>query len=296
MPHGKILVTGSTGTIGTCIVDQLLRKKVKFRAAYHDPVNASKISSLGVEMVQVDYDRLDTISSSLAGIEKLFLLTPDLHETETVNIISAFVDEAIKAGVKKIVNLSVMGADLGLRTISGRLHREAETVIEASGISYTHLRPNYFMQNFVNFYAYDIRVHNAFYLPLADAKISFVDIQDIVSVAIKSLVSDGHSGKVYTLTGPESLSCYEVAQILSEVTERKITYTSISEDETRQRLREIGMSPIVVEYLIYSYKFTREGNFSTITDAVEQVTGEMPNTFKQFAANNKQAFIEGKLP
>jgi uncharacterized protein YbjT (DUF2867 family) len=288
MTQGKILVTGATGTIGTYVVDQLLRRKVNFRAAYHDSAKASKINLPGVETVQIDNAKLETISASLAGVEKLFLLTPGLQETD--KIISNYVDEARKAGVKRIVNLSVMGAGSGLRTIGGRLHREAEKAIEASGISYTHLRPNYFMQNFVNFYAQNIRDQNAFYLPLSDAKISFVDIRDVASVAVESLISEGHDGSAYTITGPDTLSCHEVAQILSRVTGRKITYVSISEEDTRQRLKAIGMPSDVVDYLVYSYKFTREGNFSMVTNIIEQVTGKRPISFKQFATDNKEAF------
>jgi uncharacterized protein YbjT (DUF2867 family) len=288
MAQGKILVTGATGTIGSYVLDQLVSRKVNFRAAYHDTAKASKINLPGVETVQIDNAKLETISASLVGVEKLFLLTPGLQETD--KIISNFVDEASKAGVRRIVNLSVMGAGSGLRTIDGRLHREVEKIIEASGISYTHLRPNYFMQNFVNFYAQNIRDQNAFYLPLSDAKISFVDIRDVASVAIESLISEGHDGIAYTITGPETLSCHEVAQILSGVTGRKITYVGISEEDTRQRLKAIGMPLDVVDYLVYSYKFTREGNFSMVTNIIEQVTGKKPISFKQFVTDNKEAF------
>jgi uncharacterized protein YbjT (DUF2867 family) len=288
MAQGKILVTGATGTIGSYVVDQLLRREVNFRAAYHDSAKASKINLPGVEIVRIDNAKLETIRTSLAGVEKLFLLTPGLQETDKIT--SNFVDEARKAGVKRIVDLSVMGAGSGLRTIGGRLHREAEKVIETSGISYTHLRPNYFMQNFVNFYAQNIREQNAFFLPLSDAKISFVDIRDVASVAVESLIGEGHDGSIYTITGPDTLSCHEVARILSEVTGRKITYVSISEEETRQRLKAIGMPSDVVDYLVYSYKFTREGNLSMVTNIIEQVTGKRPISFKQFAADNKEAF------
>jgi uncharacterized protein YbjT (DUF2867 family) len=288
MARGKILVTGATSTIGSHIVYELFQRKVNFRAAYHDPAKARKLNLPGVEIVQIDNDNPETISISLVGIEKLFLLTPDLQDT--VNIISNFVNEASKAGVKRIVNLSVMGADSGLMTIGGRLHRDVEKVVEASGISYTHLRPNYFMQNFVNFYSQSIRDHDAFYLPLGDAKISFVDIRDVASVAVESLIGEEHDRRAYTLTGPETLTCHEVAQILSEVTCRKITYVSISEIDTRQRLKEIGMPSNVIDYLVYSYKFTSEGHFSTVTNVIKQATGKRPITFKQFAAENIEAF------
>ena len=119
MAQGKILVTGATGTIGSYVVDQLVSRKVNFRAAYHDTAKASKINLPGIETVQIDNAKLETISASLVGVEKLFLLTPGLQETD--KIISNFVDEASKAGVRRIVNLSVMGAGSGLMTIDGRL-------------------------------------------------------------------------------------------------------------------------------------------------------------------------------
>jgi uncharacterized protein YbjT (DUF2867 family) len=286
MTQGKILITGATGTVGSHIVEQLSRSKVNFRAAYHDAAKASKMNLPGVEMVQLDNDKPETISTSLSGVEKLFLLTPAM--LDIVEITSNFVDEAKKAGVKQIVKLSVMGADTEPRTIGGRLHREAERVIENSGISYTHLRPNYFMQNFVNFYGETIKDQNAFYLPLADAKVSFVDVRNIASVAIEALTSEGHEGKAYTITGPEALTCQEVAQILSDATGKAITYANISDEEARQGMVKVGMPADVVDYLIDLYRFTREGYFSLITTVVEQVTGKKPITFRQFAAEHKE--------
>jgi uncharacterized protein YbjT (DUF2867 family) len=89
-------------------------------------------------------------------------------------------------GVKYIVKLSVMGADAEPATTIGRLHRQEEKVIEESRIPYTFLRPTSFMQNFVNIYGPGIKSKNAFYMPGGDAKVSFVDVRDIASVAGQS--------------------------------------------------------------------------------------------------------------
>lgn len=286
MTQGKILITGAAGTVGSHIVEQLSGRKANFRAAYHDAAKASKMNLPGVEMVQLENDKPETISTSLSGVEKLFLLTPAM--LDIVEITSNFVDEAKKAGVKQIVKLSVMGAGTEPpRTTDGRLNREAERVIENSGISYTHLRPNYFMQNFVNFYGQTIKTQNAFYLPLADTKISFVDVRNIASVAIEALTSEGHEGKAYTITGPEAITCQEVAQILSDATGKVITYVNISDEEARQGMKKVGMPADVVDYLIEGYRLTREGYFSSITPVVEQITGKKPITFKQFAVEYK---------
>lgn len=83
------------------------------------------------------------------------------------------------------------------------------------------------MQNFVNFYSPTIKSNNALYLPAEDAKVSFVDVHDIAATAVKTLTDDGkHIGKAYTITGPEALSYSRAAEILSNVTGKKISYVN----------------------------------------------------------------------
>ena len=125
-----------------------------------------------------------------------------------VDLTSNLVSEAKNTRVKYIVKQSVMGADAEPGITPGRLHRQAEKIIEESGIPFTFLRPNFFMQNFVNFYSHSIKTQGAFYAPAGDAKISFVDVRDIAAVAVQSLITnDGkHKGKAYDITGGEALS------------------------------------------------------------------------------------------
>jgi uncharacterized protein YbjT (DUF2867 family) len=134
------------------------------------------------------------------------------HQTLYINGSSSLIEEAKKNGIKFIVKLSTMGADLEPGYTSGRLHRQVEKIIEESGIPYAFLRPNSFMQNFVTRSSQTIKNQNAFYLPAGDGKISFVDARDVAAVAVEVLI-----------TGPETLSHNQVAEILSEETDRKIS-------------------------------------------------------------------------
>jgi uncharacterized protein YbjT (DUF2867 family) len=147
-----ILVTGGTGTVGSEVVKQLLSAKgergkqdMVVKAAARS-ANNSTFKDLGVQVVQLDYNKPDTLSAALIGIDKLFLLTP--FQSNMVELTSNLVNEAKKAGVKYIVKQSVLGADVEPGIIPTRLHRQAEKIIEESGIPFTFLRPN-FMQNFV---------------------------------------------------------------------------------------------------------------------------------------------------
>jgi uncharacterized protein YbjT (DUF2867 family) len=120
----------------------------------------------------------ETIADALNQVDKLFLLT--LPIPNMTDIYSNLGKEIGKnGGINHIVRLSSMGAEPGLGTAIGRLHRQEEKIIEESGIPYTFLRPRAFMQNFVNYLSETIRNQKAFYLPAGDGKVSFVDVRDI---------------------------------------------------------------------------------------------------------------------
>jgi uncharacterized protein YbjT (DUF2867 family) len=165
-----------------------------------------------------------------------------------------------------------------------RLHRQAEKIIEDSGIPFTYLRPNFFMQNFVNFYL--TKGQSSIYLPAGEGKVSFVDVRDIVAVAVQALTNDENGedgGKAYTITGPEALSYRDAARILSEYIGRKVSYVDISEVDARRIIEGMGMSEWHTNILLELLKLSREGYLSDVYDAVEEVTGRRPIPFSQFA-------------
>ena len=239
----------------------------------------------------IDYNKPETLKEALSQVDKLFLLTPDVPNAH--ELASNLVIEAKKAGIRHIVKQSVMGADLEADVGTFRLHRQAEKIIEQSEIPFTFLRPNEFMQNFVNFHSHFIKNNNAFYLPLEDAKVSLVDVRDIAAVAVKSLTedrSDKHNNKTYLITGPEALSYYQTAEILSSATDKKISYVNISEEEARGAMKELGMSDWLINTISELHDYFRKGNASQVSSAVEEVTGKKPISFSQFAKDYAEAF------
>ena len=288
----SILVTGATGNIGSEVVKELLSDApdVSIKAAVHSSQNVKKVKSdARVKVIQIDYKEPETVREALNGVDKLFLLTPDVPNA--ADLASNVVIEAKKAGIKQIVKQSVMGAALEADVGTMRLHRQVEKFIEQSGIPFTFLRPNEFMQNFINFHSPSIKGNNAFYVPLEDAKVSLVDVRDIAAVAVKSLIEeDKHKNKTHLITGPEALSYHQVAEILSNTTGRKINYVNISDGEARAAMKEIGMSDWLINTVSALSEYFRKGKASEISPAVEDVTGNKPISFSQFANDYAEAF------
>jgi uncharacterized protein YbjT (DUF2867 family) len=298
-----ILITGATGTVGSEVVKHLVssksggvgkgEKNVTVKAAVRSAANDDNTfqNLKEVQTVQLDYDKPDTLAAAFRDVDKLFLLTP--FQSNMVDLTSNLVREAKNARVKYIVKQSVMGADAEPGISPARLHRQAEKIIEESEIPFTFLRPNFFMQNFVNFYSHFIKTQGAFYAPAGDAKVSFVDVRDIASVAVQALINDSqqqHTQKAYDITGGEALSYGEAAEILSNEVGKKIKYVNISDDDARKGMKDAGMDEWTINSMIELFEITRAGYLSTISPVVEQLTGNKPITFSQFAKDYAEAF------
>ena len=149
------------------------------------------------------------------------------------------------------------------------------------------------MQNFTNFYGPTIKSNNAFYLPAEDAKVSFVDVRDIAAVAVKTLTDNAisrHIGKAYTITGPEALSYHQVAEILSQASGRKIDYVNVSEEVTRQGMKDMGWNDWVINTTLQLFDLYRKGYVSQVSSAIEEVLERKSISFARFAEDYTQAF------
>ncbi|MCL1474477.1 SDR family oxidoreductase [Argonema antarcticum] len=281
-----ILVTGATGNVGGQVVKQLAAAGANVRAAVRSTSRAEGLT--GVELVEFDFNKPETVQAAFEGADKVFLATPLVPNM--VEIEATSVEVAKKAGVKHIVKLSVMGADSQPEMILAQMHREGEKKIEDSGISYTFFRPNSFHQNYITYTGNTIKSQNAFYLPLGDEKISFVDTRDIGAVAVAVLTQSGHEGKTYEITGSEALSNAQLAEILSNVLGRQINYVDIPEDSARNAMIEIGMPELQIDMVLGLYAAQKAGAYSSVSPVVEQITGKKPITFEQFVRDYAQVF------
>jgi len=286
----RTLVTGATGTVGSFLIRELSKRGEPVRATVHSQSKAVKIADANVELFEMDFADKASVDAALKGIEKVYLLTP--FSPGQVEMAAFFIDRAKEAGVRYLVRHSAAGADTEAITLF-RTHRMAEVRLEESGIPYTHLRPNTFMQNFVNFFAEAIRSTGRIYLPLKAARVSYIDARDIASVAASLLyggIREEHLGKAYVLTGPAPLSAGDVAESISRASGRKVEYVDISPEEAKAGMKASYMPEWAIESMLELYEFQRDGRAERVTSAVEEISGRSPLSIDDFARDNAGAF------
>jgi uncharacterized protein YbjT (DUF2867 family) len=276
-----ILVTGASGTVGREVVSALVSAGARFKAGYRSrPENVPD----RVESVAIDFERPETLAPALRGVETVFLLSNMVEPEKRV------VDEAKKAGVKRVVKLSVNGAADEAFTFA-RWHRAVERHIESSGLGWTFLRPSGFMQNFFNYMGDSIRKQGAFYTATGPRGAgAHIDARDIGAAAAVALTRDGHDGKAYELTGPKAITYDEAARILSQAAGREIRHVAITPEQYRQGALAMGMPAPYVDALVDLDRAYAAGALVQVTDAVKELTGRDPIAFEQFAKDYADRF------
>jgi uncharacterized protein YbjT (DUF2867 family) len=278
----KHLIIGATGRVGMELVRLLTEKGEVVRAATRSPSMASGKLPGSPEYVEFDFDRPETFAPALGGVAKVFLMArPGDNYADKVAI--PFVELTKKEGVELIVNLTAMGVEQD----DSFMLRVLEKYIEASGVPYVHLRPNWFMQNFDSGpMMADIRATGGLHLPASDAKLSFIDVRDIAAVGLATLTDPCHAGNAYTLTGGEALNHYEVVDILSDTTGKQITYVPLSEEIACTALTKAGVPDGLIERWKNFYRKVRQGLCATVTPDVESILGRPAITFERYAKDH----------
>ena len=284
-PSGRVLVTGAAGAVGRELVTMLVSAGALVRAGVHRRDDLVPEEDLDIDRVAIDFGAPESLAAALQDVEALYLLTPQVPQM--VAQVRAAVEAARACGVRRIVRQSLCGADGGRDTLS-RWHREAEALVVESGLAYTLLRPNSFMQNFVTIYAPSIRDDDAFLLPLGTAAMSSVDARDIAAAATAALI-DEVDADVFTLTGPEALTGAQMAAVLNEVTGRPIAYLDEPEDAGREAASDDERA--VADALREFGAEMRAGRLAAVTGDVQRLTGRPPIGFEQFVSDFGWAFV-----
>ncbi len=279
-----ILITGASGNVGKEVLKQVAQTKVQVRAAFQSASKAG-VPPPGVEIVTVDYNQPQTLRAALKGVERVFLVGPPTAQLPALE--GKAMEVITQSDVRQVVKLSAMG---GREAIFPRQHAQSEDYIQSTGVPYTFLRPNGFMQNIVNYNAPTINTQNAFYGSEGDGRVSQIDIRDVAAVAVKALTEDGHAGKAYTLTGSEALTNREIAQILSEELGREIAYINLQPAPLREALLSAGVPAWNADALLDLQRLYREGKAANVTRDVEQILGRKPIRFVQFVRDYRHAF------
>lgn len=288
-----ILITGATGTVGTEVVKALATTENRVRAGVHSVIKGDRFKIFPeVEIVELNFDRPETLKVAFTGVTKVFQITP--FTPEQVLIGKQLIDAAKEAGVQQVVKLSASGADAEPGIQLGRWHREVEIYLENSGMPYTLLRPTSFMQNFIHYQGHSIQQEGKIYQPLGEGQAAYIDVRDIAGVARVVLTEPGHTGQAYELTGPAALSVTEVAAILSQATGRPITYMDVPEEATRQAMRSTQMPDWMIDGMMELSSIIKAGYAANVTNTVEQLTGQAARPFAEFAQDYAASFASAK--
>lgn len=282
-----ILLTGATGKTGGETAKALAAKGVKARALVRNVEKAAGLKALGHEIVAGDVTDPASVTKALAGCDKLLIIMPNSQQQLTLE--KQLVDLAKKAGVRHIVKMSSMEAVAGAKAPIPQYHWAAEEYIRASGLAWTMIKPNFFMQNFLGS-ARSIKENKSFSLPMGNGAAAMADARDIGAVAAEALAGKGHEGKSYEITGPESLTFHQAAERFSEVLGTKITYVPADPEVYLGILKKVLPNEWHANAVSILFREIAEGAAPHTTDTFRKLMGRAPTSLAQFVRDHIAAF------
>lgn len=285
---GKTLVVGATGNVGSGVVATLVSKGADVRGLAHSEAGASWVRQAGAEAVVGDLTERSTLQEAFEQVDAALIVTRGMENQ--VEMARNAIEAARRAGVGRIVRLSAFVPEPALETILGRQHEHIEEFVKASGVPYTILRPTFFMQNILGS-AQTIASDGVFYLPFGEGRTGIVDVRDIVDVAVEVLLSDGHEGRTYVLTGSASVSMHDLAAALTRALGRKVSYVDVPVQNGVEALIAMGMPEFMAGTYGELFVNFAMGGADRATNDVQQVTGHPARSIDDFARDFAGAFL-----
>lgn len=269
------LIAGATGTVGREIVRQLIAAGHPVRALTRDPERARGALPHGAEAVRGDLTDPESLVPHLSGVEGLHLITFGGDDYAPLETGPRLVELAEAAGVRRVTVLSDF------------YEGGVQEALRASALAWTFLNPVEFMANLLA-HAEEIRTEGLMRMS-RDQPSAMVHEADIASVAVSALTEDGHGGRAYLVSGPESLTPTEQATRLSTAVGREVTVALLSLEETAQRLRAQGHDEEYVAFALDLASNPPEIG-GQVQDTVQRVTGRPGRTLTQWAAEHAAEF------
>jgi uncharacterized protein YbjT (DUF2867 family) len=283
-----VLVTGATGRVGRVVVDQLLDAGVPVRVLTRRS-DAAAMLPANVEVVAGDLTVPESLDTGLRGTGAVFLVWTAPPTTAPAVV------ERLATYTRHVVFLSSPHQTphpfFQQPNPMAALHADIERLIAATGLESTIIRPGMFASNALSWWASTIRADGVVRWPYGAAETAPIDDRDVAAVAARTLYQDGHAGRDYVLTGPESLSQAEQVSIIAAVVGRRIDFEELSPDDFRRETAGSWPRP-VVDMLLAAWGATI-GRPAFITSTVSDVIGSPPRSFRQWVADHTTAFIEG---
>lgn len=286
-----IVVFGCTGTVGKHVLEQLTKHNCSVRGVLRNPQRSYPVvlkENTNLSYVSADLSNYTEVDNACKYADTIFLLTatnPKQVDYET-NVITA----AKKNGIKRIIKLSAPDIESSNLVEVGNWHRQIEDVLANSGIEYCCLRPYAFMQNWER-NTFTVRKFGKIYGIMKDAVRNYVDARDVAEIAVNLLLQDNALEQQYlSITGPEAISNFEMADRISKVTGREITYINISKDALFKNLTKRAKLPLwlanhIIELEELALKIEEPG-----TDSTENLLNKKPRLMDEYLQEYKELF------
>jgi NAD(P)H dehydrogenase (quinone) len=272
-----IAVTGVTGRLGGRVAARLAQQGVAQRLLARDPSRAGSLPN--AEVAQASYADSDTVAQALSGVDTVFMVSAAEHPQRLLQHY-AFVDGAVRAGVRQLVYTSFIGAAPDAVFTLGRDHGHTEAYIRESGLAFTFLRDNLYA-DFLPLLAGDDGVIRG---PAGDGELAAVardDIADVAAVVLRD--PQPHRSATYDLTGPEDLSLRRAAEIISAATGRALRYQPETVEEAYASRAATGAPQWQLDAWVSTYTAIAAGELAGVTSAVPDLTGHPATTLAELA-------------
>ncbi len=290
----RILITGATGNVGLETLRELMKRADTgdrtVLAGVRDIAKAKQTIAVQPDaFVYLDFAFPGSFDTALAGVSRVLLIRPP-ELTDADLYFRPFVEAMKRAEVKQVAFLSLQGVENNPVTP----HHKIEKLIVEAGLPFTFLRPGFFMQNLSTVHRDEIRERNEIFVPAGHGKTSFVDIRDVGAVAALVLSHSGseHLNRGYELTGSEALGYGEVADVLTSVLGRKITYRNPSVPRFIWRKWQKENTPLGFTLIMVAlYTISKLGKAAGLSDELERLLSRRPGSFWQFAKDYRAVWM-----
>jgi NAD(P)H dehydrogenase (quinone) len=268
MPENSLIaVTGASGAVGTRLTARLAAAGAHQRLVVRDPARAPHIAGAEVRQAS-DYGAGDEMRRALEGADTLFLM-PAAEAHNRVKQHKTAVDSAVAAGVQRIVYLSFVGASPDTTFTLGRDHWHTEEHIRATGLPWTFLRMNLYMDFIPTMVLPDGVIKG----PAGDGRLAAILREDVAAAAAAVLTGDDHDGRTYDLTGPEAFSLGEAAELMSRASGKSIRFEDETDEQAFASRAVFGAPEFEVRGWVSSYWAIRDGSLESVSSDVRKLTG-----------------------
>ncbi|TFC81677.1 SDR family oxidoreductase [Cryobacterium cheniae] len=282
---GAVFVTGATGTVGSAVVEHLLRLGQPVIAGIREPSDSGRLPSPAVtRKFSFDTDPAE-LDDALEGADRLFLMRPPAI-ADVQRTLFRVIDAANRRGIRQIAFLSLQGVQVNRKTP----HHAVEQYLRETRSPSTFLRPNFFMQNLATTYARPIRERGEIFVPAGRSRTAFIDARDVGRVAATTLSEPGHVGKAYTLSGEQSLTYRNVAAIMTEVLGRPIRYARPGEDLYLAQLAADNLPEDYIAVQKMIHRVVRLNISAFPNRKVRTLSGRPATTLHQYISDNRQVW------